>query len=60
MAPEYMSVKALAERWGCSREVLYRQISSGRVPALRIGHAIRIPIAAVEQFERTNTTGGQA
>ncbi|WP_374105643.1 hypothetical protein [Rhodococcus erythropolis] len=35
---------------------IYRQVKSGRLPALHVGSTIRIPIVAVEEFERSNTT----
>lgn len=57
MSRTHLSVKELAERWECSREVLYQQVASGKIPALHIGQAVRIPIAAVEQYELENTTG---
>ncbi|MYV26410.1 excisionase family DNA-binding protein [Rhodococcus sp. DSM 6344] len=57
MAVLYMSVKELAERWGCNLSSIYRQVKSGRLPALHVGNTIRIPIVAVEEFERSNTTG---
>lgn len=57
MSATHMSVADLARRWGCSREVLYRQIEAGRLKALHIGQAIRVPVTAVEQYERENTTG---
>lgn len=57
MTPLYMSVKDLAARWDCHVGVVYRQVSEGRIAALHIGNGIRIPIAAVEDFEQTHTTG---
>ncbi|MFC9549823.1 helix-turn-helix domain-containing protein [Rhodococcus sp. NPDC056960] len=57
MAALYVSVKQLAERWDCNEMAVYRLVQSEKLPALRIGQAIRIPIAAVEQYEAENTTG---
>lgn len=57
MKPTHMAVPDLAKRWSCSREVIYRQITAGRLAALHIGQAVRVPIDAVEAYERENTSG---
>lgn len=48
----YMSVKELAERWGISLPHAYRLIERGALPCLRAGNSIRVPIAAVEDYEK--------
>lgn len=60
MSAAYMSVKKLAERWDTHPMAVYRQVDSGRLPALRLGQSIRIPVAAVEECESANTTGIQS
>ncbi|MCZ4615202.1 helix-turn-helix domain-containing protein [Rhodococcus qingshengii] len=57
MAALYMSVKELAERWNCDLTAIYRQVKARQLPALHVGKIIRIPVAAVEEFERSNTSG---
>lgn len=56
-ATTHISVKQLAERWDCPLSSIYRQVETLKLPALRIGQGIRIPLAAVERFEAENTTG---
>lgn len=56
---QYMSVKQVAERWAINTMAVYRQVASGRLPALHLGQTIRIPIADVLRFEAENTSGGQ-
>lgn len=55
-AQTHMSVKAIAERWNCDLTAVYRQVKARKLPALRVGNIIRIPIAAIEEFEAANTT----
>lgn len=57
MSAAYVSVKELAEKWGCHPAAIYKQVDGGRLAALRIGQTIRIPLTAVADFERANTTG---
>ncbi|MGM5069791.1 helix-turn-helix domain-containing protein [Rhodococcus qingshengii] len=57
MSRTHMTVKAIAERWDCDPNSVYRLVRSKSLPALHIGgKAIRIPVAAVEEFESSNTT----
>jgi hypothetical protein len=49
--PIFLSVRDLASRWALSIPAAYR--AAGRdVPILRIGGAVRIPLQAVENFEK--------
>lgn len=57
MTAAYISVKHLAERWATNTMAIYRQVESEKLPALRLGQSIRIPLAAVEEYERSNTSG---
>ncbi|NKV12202.1 excisionase family DNA-binding protein [Rhodococcus hoagii] len=56
---KYMSVKQVAERWANNTMAVYRQVASGRLPALHLGQTIRIPVADVLRFEAENTSGRQ-
>lgn len=48
-----MSVRSLYERWSISPAHAYQIIAEGLLPGtLRIAGAIRVPIAAVEEYER--------
>lgn len=60
MTTTHASVKDLADRWACPKSAIYQQIRTGALKALRIGGTIRIPLAAIDEFERRNTTGKAA
>ena len=51
-------IRDLATRWAVDPETVRREIIRGRLPALRIGGAIRIPHHAVEDYEREHTCRG--
>ena len=46
-----LSPAALAERWGCSRDAIYKRIAAGQLPAQRIGGMVRIPLEAIKALE---------
>lgn len=48
----YISAPQLAQRWSISRAHAYRMVERGELPGMRIGCAVRIPLEAVEAFER--------
>jgi excisionase family DNA binding protein len=48
----YMTVKKLSQRWSISLPHAYKMIDRGEIPSLRVGCAVRVPIDAVEKFER--------
>ncbi|OWJ73311.1 hypothetical protein CDV50_03255 [Haematobacter massiliensis] len=50
----------LAERWGCSGEKVRQLVKSGQLPGFRIGRMIRIPVSAVEEYERCGNTVSDA
>lgn len=47
------SVAQLAERWGCSGNVVRKLINQGQLQFFRIGSLIRIPAAEVQRYEGT-------
>jgi len=47
-----LSVDELAARWGVDRKTLYLQIQRRQLPVVRIGRAIRIPLALIESIEQ--------
>jgi excisionase family DNA binding protein len=42
----------LAQRWNCCSNTIRNAITSGDLPAFRVGRLLRIPEASVENFER--------
>lgn len=56
--PRPFSVNGLAEHWDCSPSMVRKLINQGRLGHFRLGILIRIPVAAVEEFECENTIGG--
>lgn len=51
-------VRELTTRWGLSRSKVYDLLDSGDVQSVRIGTSRRVPIEAVEAFEKTLLTTG--
>lgn len=45
------SVAQLADRWGCSGNVVRKLINQGALQFFRIGTLIRIPAAEVQRYE---------
>jgi excisionase family DNA binding protein len=45
---EFMTVLQVSRRTGFSRSLIYKKVSSGELPCLRLGKAIRIPRSALE------------
>lgn len=48
--PGYVSVREAAEIIGCSDKRVYQFVTSGRLPARRIGHMLVLPIEEVQRF----------
>ena len=46
---------SLAERWGVSAETVRHLVKRGDLPGFRVGRMIRIPVGAVEEYERCET-----
>ncbi|MBX9623557.1 MAG: helix-turn-helix domain-containing protein [Gemmataceae bacterium] len=50
----YLTVKAVAERWGVSRSVVYQMVADGVIPSVRFGTGrgtIRLSLADVARWE---------
>jgi excisionase family DNA binding protein len=47
-----VSVKRGAELLGVGTGVIYRAVREGRLPAIRVGHQLRLSRADVEAFAR--------
>ena len=51
----YWSVADVAERWGYTREIIYKYIRCGTFPTYKLGpRGIRLAREDVEAFERQN------
>lgn len=48
--------QALAERWACSVDLIYKMVRRGEIKTFRIGRATRISASEVERIERGNQT----
>jgi excisionase family DNA binding protein len=55
-----LTVAELAEYWKCSEQHVRNQVARGMLKAIRIGKLIRIPIAAIEEFEAAMMTAPAA
>lgn len=42
----------VADRWGVNVRTITREIERGRLRAFRVGRCVRIPVSAVEEYER--------
>jgi excisionase family DNA binding protein len=61
--PELLTVREAAERLHVSRATAYRLIERGELPALRVGHQLRIDGAWLEDWIASSllgTSGGWA
>jgi excisionase family DNA binding protein len=54
--PPPYSVKSLAERWECSGAMIRKLIKTGQSRHFTIGYLIRIPQAAVDEYEAGAST----
>ena len=54
---QYLNVSAAAKRFGVTERLMYKEITEGRLPAIRLGDpgskrpVIRIPTDALERWE---------
>lgn len=51
----YLTVSQLAQRWSISLAHGYRFLERGELPSMRVGCALRVPLAAVEAYERRSS-----
>lgn len=51
-------VSEAAEICSMSRSSLYEAIKAGEFPAIRIGHSLRVPVAALEEWIRNKAAVG--
>ena len=50
---QLLSPKATAARWEYHPESIRRLIRSGKLPAIRLGSRLRIPLQAIEEIENS-------
>ena len=49
-SPKLLTVRQTAAALSVGVRTVWRQISTGELPCVRIGKAVRIPVEAVERF----------
>ncbi len=57
MSLELLHVALVADRLGLSRAQVYRLISKGKMPSVRIGRAVRVPRDLLEEWIASRTSG---
>jgi len=57
MTDKAFTINDLCERWGCSRNTIYRMIERGELRTFRIGGNQRISAAEVARIENGQTQG---
>ncbi|MBK9166257.1 MAG: helix-turn-helix domain-containing protein [Bryobacterales bacterium] len=48
----YLRVKTAAQVYDIHPSTLYRLISAGAIRSVRIGHSVRIPASALDEYNR--------
>lgn len=51
--PKPFTADMLAERWECSAETVRQLYKRGELRGFRVGRMIRIPLDAVEEYEKS-------
>jgi excisionase family DNA binding protein len=57
VAPEYLTVTELAERWRVGPRVVYAEIREQRLRSVRVGQQLRVPLDAVHEYENRAPRG---
>jgi excisionase family DNA binding protein len=52
-----VKVVEVAKRLGVSEEWVYRAVSEGRIPSVRVGATVRFQLSDVEDFIKANRSG---
>lgn len=58
MSDEFLSVRSTAALLSCTRRTIYRLLESGRLDAIRVGKAIRIPTSSIAGLPHYNAETG--
>jgi len=56
MTGQLLTAEQLAERWQVPKSHVYRLAREGRIPVIELGRYKRFSPAAIEAFERGDTT----
>jgi excisionase family DNA binding protein len=54
-----MRAEEVAKALGLGRSKTYEMMASGALPVVRVGRAVRVPRAALEQWVRSNTRNAE-
>lgn len=57
---EFLTSEEIGGRLGVSRQQVARLVKRGRLPAVKSGRCIRVPVAAWEQFMANQTAAALA
>ena len=49
---EVLTREEVADRWGVNVRTVAREIERGNLRAFRVGRVIRIPLTAIQEYER--------
>ena len=49
---DVLTREQLADRWGVNVRTVAREIERGNLRAFRVGRVVRIPISAIEEYEK--------
>jgi excisionase family DNA binding protein len=58
MNPNHLSlltIPQIAKRWQVSTETVERRIRSGQLPAIKLGHCVRVCPAQLAEYEKNRT-----
>jgi len=55
LSPEMTTIEEAGRRLGISRGTAYQCAKLGQIPAIRLGHRLLVPVAALERMLRGET-----
>jgi excisionase family DNA binding protein len=54
MSDRFLTVREVCERYGISKDTVYKKVSLGLIPCIRVGRSIRFGIQDLEEWEQEN------
>ena len=60
MSGQLLTAEQLADRWQVATSHVYRLTREGQIPSVKLGRYVRFSPAAIEAFERGDTTTKEA